>query len=96
MRGTPGEDGAQIVAALRELEGRGGSARALVAIAMTGQVARAGASPTDRALFAARLTKPVALPALLAAIVAATKGGEASERGRTRQLLIVMACAAVR
>ncbi|MEX3962320.1 ATP-binding cassette domain-containing protein [Paraburkholderia sp. EG286B] len=75
-----GEDGAQIVAALRDMEARGDYAgKTLPAIAMTGQAARADdSSGGERRLFAARLTKPVALPALVDAIVAATSAGKES------------------
>ncbi|WP_322102194.1 ATP-binding cassette domain-containing protein [Paraburkholderia sp. J41] len=68
------EDGARVVAALREQEREAHAGCApLAAIALTGQTGRL-ADPDDAALglFSARLAKPVAVPALLAALSVAT------------------------
>lgn len=73
------EDGADVVAQLRELEMQlHGDARPLPAIAMTGHVARVGVDLDGGAshLFVAQLVKPVPAPKLIAAIRAAMKRGE--------------------
>ncbi|RQN36271.1 ATP-binding cassette domain-containing protein [Paraburkholderia tropica] len=79
-----GEDGARVVAGLRDLERemRAQSdppARPLAVIALTGQTARLEQAPGEQGLFIARLAKPVAVPALLRAIGSAT-GREVTRR----------------
>ena len=67
------EDGARVIAALRQLERQHGPAGPPIpAIAMTGQRIEAAAGDEGGSLFKAWLTKPVAVPALLNALCDAT------------------------
>ncbi|MBV8260346.1 MAG: ATP-binding cassette domain-containing protein [Paraburkholderia sp.] len=80
-----GEEGEQIVSALRAMETgqaarRGATARPLPVIALTGQIARLAPVGDESTMFAAWLDKPVAVPKLLSTIAEAVKGSEDAGR----------------